>query len=198
MGRAKEFLSKKERIVYETHLHWILFLDSVMYFVIAILFSFVAHRIGGEYEKFIHYLSLPFWAYGGIKFLMEWVQHTSADFIITNTRVIIKVGVLKRSSLSIPLTKIESIEIDQTLIGQIFGFGSMHITGTGTATSKFEYITAPGTFRQKIQHATNLLENNQENQESSEAGEQEEFTEEPTTPKKTTTASSYRKRFKRR
>jgi uncharacterized membrane protein YdbT with pleckstrin-like domain len=195
MGRAKEFLSQKERIVYETHLHWVLFADAVGYFIIAILFSIAAHRVGGSYEKFIHYLSLPFWLYGGIKFLLEWVQHRSADFIITNSRVIIKVGVLKRSSLSIPLSKIESIEIDQTLIGQLFGFGSMHITGTGTATSKFEYITAPGTFRQKIQHATNLLENAQETQEAS---DQEEFTEEPTTPKKTTTASSYRKRFKRR
>jgi uncharacterized membrane protein YdbT with pleckstrin-like domain len=192
MGRAKEYLSSKERIVYETHLHWVLFLEAVSYIGIAILISGIAYKYGGSYEKFIHYLSLPFWAYGGIKFLLEWIQHTSADFIVTNSRVIIKVGVLNRSSLSIPLTKIESIEIDQTLIGQLFGFGSVHITGTGTATSKFEYITAPGTFRQKIQQATSLLENAQERQESQSEHDYDEVTE----PK--IRATSYRKRLRRR
>ncbi len=158
MGRAKELLSHKERILYETHLHWVLFLEAASYIFIAIGISFLGYKWGGQYEKLFHYCSLPFWGYGGVKFLMEWVQHTSADFIVTNNRVIIKVGVLKRSSLSMPLSKIESIEIDQTLVGQIFGFGNIHITGTGTATSKFEYLTAPGAFRQKIQHATNMLD----------------------------------------
>lgn len=158
MGKAKEFLSQKERIIYETHLHWILFFEAMSYIFIAIAISTLGYKWGGQYEKVFHYSSLPFWGYGGIKFLLEWVQHRSADFIVTNNRVIIKVGVLKRSSLSMPLTKIESIEIDQTLTGQMLGYGTIHITGTGTATSKFDFLTAPSKFRQKIQHATNLLD----------------------------------------
>ena len=191
MGRAKNYLSNKERIVYETHLHWVLFIESVSYLVIALLISAAAYKYGGEYAKLIHYISLPFWLYGGVKVFLEWIQHASADFIITNSRVILKVGVLKRSSLSIPLTKIESIEIDQTLIGQLLGFGTIHITGTGTATSKFEYISSPGTFRQRIQQATNALESeNHESLGDEEISSQEKISSKPPV--------SYRKRVRRR
>lgn len=179
MGRAKEFLSQRERIIYETHLHWVLFLEAVSYLLIAIGISVLGYRWGGQYEKLFHYCSLPFWAYGGIKFLLEWIQHSSADFIVTNNRVIIKVGVLKRSSLSMPLSKIESIEIDQTLVGQLFGFGSIHITGTGTATSKFAYLSAPSLFRQKIQHATNLLDAGQNEQGEEDIAEEDTMTLQP-------------------
>jgi|GEM_PF-1133744 len=192
MGRAKEYLSTKEHIIHETHLHWILFLESASYTIMAIGISFIAYKYGGTWSKTIHYCSLPFWVYGAVKLLLEWMQHSSADFIVTNNRVIIKVGVLNRSSLSIPLSKIESIEIDQTLMGQMMGYGSIHITGTGTATSKFEYIASPGTFRQKIQHATNILDAGEQNQpeEDSPAEQQENVGKQ--------TPTSYRKRIRRR
>ena len=190
MGRAKENLSSKERILYETHLHWILFFEAASYIAIAVMISLVAYKYGGTWEKFIHYLSLPFWLYGGVKIFLEWMQHSSADFIVTSNRVIIKVGVLNRSSLSMPLTKIESIEIDQTLFGQMMGFGTIHITGTGTAASKFEYITAPGTFRQKIQQATNVIDEGGNNNDEQGSFEQETIGKKP--------PSSYRKRARRR
>ena len=155
MSKTRDTLSSKEKIVYETHLHWVLFLEALSYILIGLGVSVIAYEYGGIYQKFVHYCSLPFWLYGAIKFLMEWVQHRSSDFIITNNRVIIKVGVINRSSVSMPLSKIESIEIDQTLAGQLFGYGSIHITGTGTATSKFNFLANPGKFRQKIQQASN-------------------------------------------
>jgi membrane protein YdbS with pleckstrin-like domain len=178
----KSITPSREKIIYQTRLHWVLFLESVGILLIAILINFAGYRIsGGQYHTYGNYLSLPFWAYGGVKFLLEWIQNTSSDFVVTSNRIVIRVGVLKRSSLSMPLSKIESIEVDQTILGQMLGYGSIHITGTGTATSKFDFISNPGLFRQKIQLASG-------------GGASEELAEKM--PEKS--GNSYRRRMRRR
>jgi uncharacterized membrane protein YdbT with pleckstrin-like domain len=184
MAKVKSSITAaREKIIYQTHLHWILFLESAGILTLGTLVWMLGHRYAPQYQIYFSYLSLPFFVYGGFKLLLEWIQHTSSDFVITSNRIVIKVGVLKRSSLSMPLNKIESIEVDQTITGQLFGYGSIHITGTGTATSKFDFINNPSQFRQKIQQASH-----------GGADEDTHVTEKP----KAQTGTSYRRKLRRR
>ncbi|NJO03963.1 MAG: PH domain-containing protein [Bacteroidia bacterium] len=158
MSYIKENLSKGERVIYTTTLHWVLFLESVSILLTGLVISFLGARykdVLGSTTYIVQYLALFVLIFGGIKFLLELIRHRTSEFVVTTERVLIKVGVIHRSSTSMPLSKIESVEIDQSIIGRLFGFGSIHITGTGTAESKFDLISDPHKFRRKMLLASN-------------------------------------------
>lgn len=158
MSFAKDNLAKGERIIYKTSLHWIVFLESGFILLTGLAIFYLGQSNSkslGEAVVYIDYLAYIILAYGVIKFMIEFILHSSSEFVVTTSRILIKVGVLKQTSLAMPLSKVESIEVVQSILGQIFGFGTIHITGTGTATSKFDLISHPVTFRRKMQLASN-------------------------------------------
>ncbi|MCU0447648.1 MAG: PH domain-containing protein [Microscillaceae bacterium] len=163
MSYAKNNLSPGEKMVYRTSQHWILFIESISIILTALLiFYFSTVYIGGEGAVYVNYMAYATLFFGMFKFGHEYIRHHTSEFVVTTERVIIKIGVFQRTSLAMPLSKIESVEVNQTLMGQILDFGTIHITGTGTATSKFELINHPGTFRRKLQLASEMDEEDKE------------------------------------
>jgi uncharacterized membrane protein YdbT with pleckstrin-like domain len=55
------------------------------------------------------------------------------------------------------LAKIESVRVEQSVMGRLFGFGSIIVTGTGSTMDPIRFIADPIAFRQAIQAATDVL-----------------------------------------
>ena len=75
----------------------------------------------------------------------------SSEFVITNRRIIIKTGFIARNTFEMNLSKIESVNVDQSFMGRIFGYGSMTIIGTGGTREAFHNIQKPIEFRKAFQ-----------------------------------------------
>ncbi len=73
---------------------------------------------------------------------------------MTTRRVLIKVGVLRRRSLELLLSKVESIGVDQGIVGRLLGYGTIIVTGTGGTKEPFRMIAAPLEFRRMVQQQT--------------------------------------------
>ncbi len=162
--------NRRERRIYSTSLHWVIFSESIGILLLGFFISFLGARYReflGSMTMIIEYLSLFVLIFGGGKFLIELIRLRTSEFLITSDRVIIKVGVIQRSSTSMPLSKIESIEIDQSILGRLLGFGSIQITGTGTAESKFDYLNNPHKFRRKMQLISGMASDEDRQQEIS-------------------------------
>ena len=84
-------------------------------------------------------------------FLKPMIAKWTSEFAITNKRVIIKTGLLSRKTIEMNLSKIESVNVDQTILGRILGFGDITIVGTGGTKETFHKIKRPLTFRMKFQ-----------------------------------------------
>jgi uncharacterized membrane protein YdbT with pleckstrin-like domain len=75
----------------------------------------------------------------------------SSEFVITNRRIIIKTGFISRNTFEMNLSKIESVNVDQSFMGRILGYGSMTIIGTGGTREAFRNIRKPLEFRKAFQ-----------------------------------------------
>ena len=75
----------------------------------------------------------------------------TSEFAITNKRVIIKIGWISRKTVELNLSKIESVNVDQSFWGRIFGFGDIRIIGTGGTREVFLKLAKPLEFRKKFQ-----------------------------------------------
>ncbi len=74
-----------------------------------------------------------------------------SEFVITNRRIIIKTGFIARSTFEMNLSKIESVNVDQSVSGRIFNYGSITIIGTGGTRETFNNIAHPLEFRKAFQ-----------------------------------------------
>ncbi|MDD3721036.1 MAG: PH domain-containing protein [Lutibacter sp.] len=73
------------------------------------------------------------------------------EFAITNKRVIIKTGLISRKTFEMNHSKIESVNVDQSILGRILGYGTIRIVGSGGTKEVFPNIRKPLQFRKKFQ-----------------------------------------------
>lgn len=86
-------------------------------------------------------------------FIAPLIDMYTNEYAITNRRIIVKVGLFSRRTLEMNLPKIESIKVDQSIPGRIFGYGDIVIVGSGGSSEAFENIRAPLEFRRQYQQA---------------------------------------------
>lgn len=83
--------------------------------------------------------------------ISAFIVRKTSEFAVTNKRVILKVGLIRRRSLEIMLNKVESIDVNQGILGRLLNFGSISVTGTGGTRDPFHRISAPLLFRRAVQ-----------------------------------------------
>jgi len=85
-------------------------------------------------------LGILFWAAAAIRYF-------TTELAITNKRVIAKFGLISRSTIEINIQKIESIQVNQGILGRIFNFGSIIVSGAGNPQAPIPGISSPLQFR---------------------------------------------------
>jgi uncharacterized membrane protein YdbT with pleckstrin-like domain len=59
------------------------------------------------------------------------INYISSEFGITNKRLVLKTGVIKRQTQETQVNKIERINVEQGIMGRLFGYGTIMVSGTG-------------------------------------------------------------------
>lgn len=83
--------------------------------------------------------------------IAAWLERWLSEYVITNRRIIIKTGFIARDTFEMNLSKIESVNVDQSVMGRILNFGSITIIGTGGTRETFHNISKPLEFRKAFQ-----------------------------------------------
>lgn len=98
-------------------------------------------------------LLLPLFGAGLLLWLWAWIVYATTELAITNKRVIAKTGLVQRRTIEMFLEKIESIQVDQSVLGRMFNFGSVVISGTGVHSAPFRNISDPLALRRNFMMA---------------------------------------------
>jgi uncharacterized membrane protein YdbT with pleckstrin-like domain len=86
-----------------------------------------------------------------IIFISPLIENWTSEYAITNKRVIIKIGLISRKTLEMNLSKIESVNVDQSIFGRLLGYGAITIIGTGGTRETFSALANPIQFRRVFQ-----------------------------------------------
>ena len=84
-------------------------------------------------------------------FIAPLIDYLTSEFAVTNKRIIIKVGFISRRTLELNLSKVESVTVNQSILGRILGYGTIIVIGTGGTKEPFGDIAAPLEFRKQFQ-----------------------------------------------
>ena len=141
----KDVLDKD--VVHKAGLHWVLFLGPFLLLFITLCIGFTQ-----TYQP-LRFLALFFMVFSWIWGVIVWVTYRFSSLTIKKKQVILRTGFLVRQTLDIPMARIESIDIRQTLFGSLFQYGSLVITGTGGSRQVINYISKPLMCRRYIEQA---------------------------------------------
>src|SRR5690348_5974170 len=143
MGYIDSSLLPGETVVARARCHWVVFAKAAV-IVLAGLVALAYNAIAGAVLVGL----------GVVAALPPLVTFTTSEFGVTSKRVVIKIGFVQRRSLELLLRQIEAISVDQSIMGRLFGFGSITLTGTGGVHEVFHGIAKPLQFRRDVQAAT--------------------------------------------
>jgi uncharacterized membrane protein YdbT with pleckstrin-like domain len=150
---VRRVLQPNETIVHATRLHWRIYLRSALLFAVCIALAVAVLLFGGQ----IPHLALALGIAAGIFLLLAlssalraFVRRATTEFAITDHRVIYKSGLLRRHTLEMNRSKVESVDVDQTILGRILGYGTIVVRGTGGSLEPIRNIAEPLAFRSRI------------------------------------------------
>jgi len=83
--------------------------------------------------------------------LYEYLRVRHIEQGVTNKRVIFKTGIISRKSEEMKLASIETVEIDQGILGRIFGFGNVKVSGRGTSDVLLHTVADPMAVKRAIE-----------------------------------------------
>ena len=90
---------------------------------------------------------LPAFGLGLIFLIIAYVRYKTTELAITTRRVIVKHGFIRRRTVEININKVESIQVDQELLGRMFNFGTLIVAGAGNPQAPIAGISSPMEFR---------------------------------------------------
>ncbi len=156
-------LLSEEKVTYATRPHWIIFAYPAVYLFFAILFMVYGPRY--YMTKFVMF-NMPLYQIAALIALAITIYYAIAALInfntteygVTNKRVLMKTGWIRRRSLELFLDKVEAIYVNQSILGRILNYGTLVVIGTGGSRDPFTYVPSPLHFRKIAQQEIDLEE----------------------------------------
>ena len=152
MGRyIDDILQPGEKVLYSTNAHWIFYLPSIAAWIVA-LFLFLLSRQTTTESIVLLWLAASavvalvalYWT------LTAWFHRWTTETDVTNMRVVHKTGFIKRRTFEMSLDKVESVDVNQSILGRIFNYGNVTVRGVGEGSETIDTIASPLEFRNHI------------------------------------------------
>ena len=156
MGYIDKNLIEGESVIYEARLHWVLFvrpaLLSLIFVAVAVaLFYFASDSINSNNTSLMQRIGVVLIVLAVLPIAVGIFRRSAREYAVTNKRVVMQNGVMGRQTEEVFLNKIESIGVDQSVMGRMLGYGTVTIRGTGGSFGPFERVSAPLELRRQIQ-----------------------------------------------
>jgi membrane protein YdbS with pleckstrin-like domain len=137
----EKLIGSDERITFETHLHWIVYLVPVTMIAVGVAAFIVA--VGERGESVAAILLILFFPIGILALFPTWIRRATTEIAVTTRRIVYKRGWISRQTIEISFNRIESLDIKQSVLGRIFDFGTVIIRGTGIGVQPMHNVAAP-------------------------------------------------------
>jgi uncharacterized membrane protein YdbT with pleckstrin-like domain len=142
MSYVEKVLQPGEDLKYQAAIHWIAYAHGVAWLLVAVI---VRVLVPASWRSgFIVDAITIILVCGGAFFLARaWFSWWITEIAVTNRRVIYKRGFISRMTAEMQMDKIESVKVDQSILGRILDYGKVTVLGTGTGTESLGKIDEP-------------------------------------------------------
>ena len=158
MSYVEQSLGEGEVVRHVAHKHWVIFVVPVFQLLVGLVLVGIGYKISDLWVWLgwlMRVLGLIVVVFGALHLLGAWLTRVTTELAVTNRKVIGKWGLISRRTIEQRLDKVNSIEVEQTILGRILGYGTVEVRGSGVTMTPLRMIADPLTFRRRVEDALN-------------------------------------------
>jgi uncharacterized membrane protein YdbT with pleckstrin-like domain len=153
MGRyIDEILQPGEKVLYSTNAHWMFYLPAMGVWAVAVMLLVVA-AVSSAIPSLVLVCLASASVIGIVALYLSfkaWFHRWTTETDVTNMRVVHKTGFIKRRTFEMALDKIESVDVNQSILGRMLNYGDVTVNGVGEGRETIRTIASPLAFRSSI------------------------------------------------
>jgi membrane protein YdbS with pleckstrin-like domain len=149
MKYVEQVLQPGETVTYATSLHWLVYLRTILLAILALGFL-VASAALPEYAFAMEVGAALVGLLALMSGLSALIRRSTTELAVTDRRVIFKTGIFQRHTTEMNLSKVETVGVNQSILGRILGYGTVIVRGTGGSFEPIPFIGEPLDFRSHI------------------------------------------------
>ncbi len=152
MGRyIDEILQPGEKVLYSTNAHWMFYLPAIAAWIVALILLILSRATTTEGIVLLCLAASAVVAIAALYWTTRaWFHRWTTETDVTNLRVIHKTGFITRKTFEMSLDKVESVDVNQSILGRILNYGDVTILGVGEGKQTISTIASPLAFRNSI------------------------------------------------
>ena len=148
MGYVQDVLQPGEQVRRISSLHWIGYWPGVAFLLLAVAAYWLSETrlLPGIWRYAAYALAIV-----GVGLLIQqWLRWWVTEIAVTDRRVIYKKGLIRRHTNEMNMDKVESVQIDQSILGRALDYGDVTILGTGEGFETLRTVANPIALRNCI------------------------------------------------
>ena len=149
MSYVQRVLQPGEVVRYLGSLHWYTYLPGLLCMLAAIV-AIAWAELGAHVTIFWHVVAALFAIVALFLLIPEWFRWWTTEIAVTNHRIIYKAGFVRRNTVEILMDKVESVDVDQSIMGRLLDYGTVTVRGTGAGFEPLKGIAHPIELRSHI------------------------------------------------
>ena len=156
MSYAEKNLAPGESIVYRARYHWIYYRTALGLLLLAAVLGLIAAWMRNRPETSagagtLGIVATVLLVSAGALYLVRRVRASADEFVVTNRRVMRKVGIFAREAEHAPIEKIQDVTLDQGVAARLLRYGTVILeTASERGRIVFPDIARPEAFRNAI------------------------------------------------
>ena len=142
-----------EKIIYKAEVNWMVYFPALFNIALAVVIVVFNKAVMHSHSPILNLLAAVPLLVALWKAIGGYIHRHYTEIAITDTRLIAKFGFIRREVIELPLAKIESVIVEQSIFDRIINAGSVGARGTGMAMAPVRYIDDPVKFRNFLNEA---------------------------------------------
>ena len=148
MRYIERILQPGESLIHASKLHWVIYVPGVVVVLAGVVFFVVA--MGHPNQVIWLAMSGGCVAVGFFLLFLAWFRRWTTEIDVTDRRIVYKRGFIWRHTVEMNMDKVESVDVDQSILGRLLDYGNIIVRGTGTGLEPLRNIEAPLEFRNHV------------------------------------------------
>jgi hypothetical protein len=169
-------VSEQEKTIKQAHIHWGVFSIALMPLLVVIPVVVSNSIFNAAWKHMSDMIPIPvtlvsttpaFWLIISVPILLlvvglllvAWVAYSKSEVRLTNRRLVYRAGLIAFRSGQLPLENVEGIFMSQSVLGRLFGYGTVTVASLGGHLFPFRFIDGPAQFHDALQEAVSTSKN---------------------------------------
>ena len=147
MSYVDKILEPGETVRYRTTISWTVYSQGAVVGLAALACAYLGFKDGAGWLLVV---SGALAAIALVALVFAQLKRATTEIAVTDRRIVFKRGLIRRHTVEMNMQKVESVDVDQTLLGRMFDYGDVTVRGVGSTFERLDFIDAPLRLRSTV------------------------------------------------